>query len=322
MHGREETFPAAVLQEINGRNASPGAEYVCVGGLFPSQQASYRVIIDRISHRVPFYRTFLRHQVRLGALALPEIEAVQALDRLVVAQIAQELDIPALETVALPTRDHPARVIGEDLRNLVYPLPWDNILERIGFPAVVRPLRLEEGSFFQLDCLRQLWEVYAATGSRQVVLQSTVPTEERLMALVIGEECLLLGYSPSDASAEASPIRRSALEIPEGSGKYENLIVSTQACQEQVKDWSRALAKRSGLSSVGVEWVICKGRPNLVDLHFCPNLDWWVLGETHFAWAVRAIADVAIEWATRDTPPTKKSPASASGKPDSRRTGR
>ena len=75
LHGREETFPAAVLQEINGREDSPGAESILLGGVFPSAERKYRVILDRISHRITFYRAFVRQQEGLGAISLPADEA-------------------------------------------------------------------------------------------------------------------------------------------------------------------------------------------------------------------------------------------------------
>src|SRR5512140_152395 len=61
LFGMEDTFPWALVNEINTRAAAAGEEIeavpVQVGHVRQEDGLGYDVILDRISHEVPFYRT-------------------------------------------------------------------------------------------------------------------------------------------------------------------------------------------------------------------------------------------------------------------------
>ena len=65
--GREWSFPPAFIEEVNRRDAGVVAEYVKLGGTRMDDPCDYAVLIDRISHEVPYYRTFLKQAVLQGA---------------------------------------------------------------------------------------------------------------------------------------------------------------------------------------------------------------------------------------------------------------
>ena len=64
LFGMEDTFPWALCHEINElarrRGLSVKGEPVQIGHISQEQAFGYDVILDRISHEVPFYRTFLK----------------------------------------------------------------------------------------------------------------------------------------------------------------------------------------------------------------------------------------------------------------------
>ena len=66
--GREKTFPDALIKNINERgNGETIAEFVKLGGVRHDDPPRYDLVIDRISHEVPFYRASLKrlaHQHR------------------------------------------------------------------------------------------------------------------------------------------------------------------------------------------------------------------------------------------------------------------
>ena len=65
--GREKTFPEALIKNINERgNGEVIAEYLKLGGIKHDAPPAYDLVIDRISHEVPFYRATLKRM----ALAL------------------------------------------------------------------------------------------------------------------------------------------------------------------------------------------------------------------------------------------------------------
>src|SRR5215212_8975351 len=65
--GREWSFPPAFIEEVNKRDAGVIAEFPALGGTHHDAPAGYDVLIDRISHEVPMYRSVLKHAVVQGA---------------------------------------------------------------------------------------------------------------------------------------------------------------------------------------------------------------------------------------------------------------
>ena len=62
LHGRENTFPQAFIDEVN--RIAPktiSAEPVKIEMVEQGAPTDYAVIIDRISQDVPFYRAFLKN---------------------------------------------------------------------------------------------------------------------------------------------------------------------------------------------------------------------------------------------------------------------
>ena len=58
--GREWSWPPAFIEEVNRRDAGVVAEFVTLGGPTLDDVIPWAVVVDRISHEVPFYRTWLK----------------------------------------------------------------------------------------------------------------------------------------------------------------------------------------------------------------------------------------------------------------------
>src|SRR5207248_1474190 len=59
--GREVTFPESMIKSINEKGGGDvAAEMITVGGIRLDEPKRWDVIIDRISHEVPFYRATLK----------------------------------------------------------------------------------------------------------------------------------------------------------------------------------------------------------------------------------------------------------------------
>jgi hypothetical protein len=64
--GREWSFPPAFIEEVSRRGEGVTAEYVKLGGTRMDEPCPYAVLIDRISHEVPYYRVYLKNAVVQG----------------------------------------------------------------------------------------------------------------------------------------------------------------------------------------------------------------------------------------------------------------
>src|SRR5438552_2171639 len=67
----ENTFPPALVEKINSMKVTEvTAEFVKLGGVKMADASGYRVIIDRISQDIPFYRAFLKNAALTGSIVI------------------------------------------------------------------------------------------------------------------------------------------------------------------------------------------------------------------------------------------------------------
>src|SRR5437899_10566964 len=137
--GREWSFPPAFIEEVNRRDEGVVAEFVKLGGTRMDEPTPYAVIIDRISHEVPYYRSYLKHAMLHGVHVVNNPFMWTADDKFFGASLAAKLGVAHPKTIALPNKDYvPGIVPTESLRNLIYPLDWHGIIEQIGLPCVLK----------------------------------------------------------------------------------------------------------------------------------------------------------------------------------------
>ena len=271
LHGKEETFPPALVSEINSRQKTVRAEIIEVASVEALERSPFRWFVDRISSQVGYFASLLRQQQLLGAGCSPSLE-LQTLDRVGLAQLALQARVACLPTILLPHHSHPVGVVGEDLGNLAYPMPWETYVERVGLPGALRPAGLGQGPAQTFNSLSELWHLYGRSGDRLQVVQPDVGEGEHCMVLPMGDHWEVLGYDP---------IRGSYRPLPEGQ-------------QQAARKATQPLSQRLDLFLCGVEWVWHRSKLWLYDLHRCPNLDWWSLGEEPFQLLVESCARECI----------------------------
>jgi len=98
--GREWSFPPALIEEVARRDAGVQVEYVQLGGTSMDEPIPYAVIVDRISHEVPYYRTYLKHAVLQGVTVVNNPFMWTSDDKLFDASLATRLGVPSPKTIA------------------------------------------------------------------------------------------------------------------------------------------------------------------------------------------------------------------------------
>src|SRR5450756_2061187 len=136
--GREVGFPETLINRINERNSGVSAEMVRLRGTRMNETIPYSVIIDRISHEVPYYRLYLTKAVADGAIIINNPFWWSADNKFFECVLAERLGISVPRTVVLPNKSYEADIIDESLRNLDYPIPWEEIASYTGLPAVIK----------------------------------------------------------------------------------------------------------------------------------------------------------------------------------------
>ena len=138
--GREKTFPAALIDGINERGGGDVvAEFVKLDGVRHDAPPFYDLIIDRISHEVPFYRAFMKRAALEGTIVINNPFWWSSDDKFFNYSLAAKLGVAIPHTVLLPQKDYMEGITGESLRNLEFPLDWQGIADYVGFPAYIKP---------------------------------------------------------------------------------------------------------------------------------------------------------------------------------------
>ena len=107
--GREWSFPPAFIEEVaRARRRRRGRVREARRHGDGRAGADYAVIIDRISHEVPYYRTYLKHAVLQGATVVNNPFMWSADDKLFDATLATKLGVASPKTHrAAEPRVHP-----------------------------------------------------------------------------------------------------------------------------------------------------------------------------------------------------------------------
>lgn len=280
MVGREWSFPPAFVDEVHRRQAGVTAELVKVGAANMDEVPPYDVIIDRISHEVPYYRSYLKHAVVQGATVVNNPFMWSADDKFFGATLATRLGVASPKTLALPNKSYvPGIVPSESLRNLQYPLDWKGIVEFIGLPCILKDAH--GGGWKEVYVCHSLEELihhYDSSGLLTMVVQEFIQWDQFVRCLCIGQdEILPTKYDPKE--------RRYLVE-------HAHLAPDVGA--RVVKD-ARTLVRALGYDMNSIEFAIRDGVPYAIDfMNPAPDADQRSVGDEHFAWIVDAVADLAV----------------------------
>jgi hypothetical protein len=281
--GREWSFPPHFIDEVNRRNEGVTAEYVTLGAPRMDEPCEYAVIIDRISHEVPFYRTYLKQAVLQGCTVVNNPFMWTADDKFFGAALATSLGIAHPKTVVLPNKEYiPGIVHDESLRNLQYPLDWQGIIDYVGLPCVLKDAH--GGGWKDVYICRSLEELihnYDNSGMLTMVAQEFIKWDHFIRCICLGqEEILPIKYDPGE--------RKYHVDHAHMSGDLGTRVVAD----------SLKLVRALGYDMNSMEWAVKDGVPYAIDfMNPAPDMDIYSLTEHYFEWVVQHMADMAIHMA-------------------------
>lgn len=297
--GRERIFPEALIETINGRQVNGvRAEMARLGGTRLDEQTRYRVILDRISHEVPYYRAYLTKAVADGAIVVNNPFWWSADNKFVECVIAERLGVAVPRTVLLPNVSYEADIIDESLRNLESSIPWTEIAGYIGMPAVLKPA-IGGGSknVSVVDTVDELITAYQQSGHLTMIVQECIVYDNYARCWVIGrDEVRISGYDYHKPRAERYRIEH-RLE-PE--------------VYDRIMHDCLALTRALGYDMDTVEFAVRDGVPYAIDfLNPAPDCDPPSVGQENFEWVVEHVADLLIRYATGERLPPPDPTAAA-----------
>lgn len=202
--GREYSFPPAFIARVNdlGRPHGITGEFVSLGGTRMGEPARYRVIVDRISHEVDYYRAYLKHAVLEGTYVINNPFWWTADDKFFNYAVMAKLGVAIPKTVLLPQKGYPASVdiLPESLRNLEYPIDWEGLLDYVGRPAILKPYA--GGGWkhvYKVNNVDELIAAYDGTAPYCMTLQQFIHFDRYVRCFTFGKSDIVpVRYDPHE----------------------------------------------------------------------------------------------------------------------------
>ena len=285
LFGQEDTFPWALINAINAR----GGEDVEAGivqvsflkddGVFP-----YDLILDRISHEVLFYRTYLKCAAASGVRIVNNPIWWSADDKFFDNLVAKAVNVAVPRTVLLPHKQHPPNTDSKSFRNMQM-VNWDEVFGYLGWPVFMKPAY--GGGWkdvYKCDNAQEFFSAYDQTRDLTMMAQEAIEFELYYRCYVLGRKRVrIMAYDPK-APFHERYVRNPAPMKPE--------------FEERIRRDALALCEGLGYDMNTVEFAVRDGIPYAIDFMNCaPDADLYSVGQENFDWMVENMADTLIELA-------------------------
>jgi len=321
--GREETFPASMIKSISEKSGGKViAEMIKVGGIRLDEEKKYDIVIDRISHEVPYYRAMLKRMALEGTYIINNPFWWSADDKFFNFSLAAKIGVAIPKTVLLPQEKYIDDITPESLRNLEYPLDWEGIINYVGFPAFLKP---HDGGGWKnvskIHSLEELWSEYDQSGKLCMTLQEGIEYDQFVRCYCVGrEKVLIMPYDPSKPYLSGEQYHNAENYLsPELHARVEKDVIT--------------ICEALGYDLNTVEFAIKDGVPYAIDfMNPAPDAELASVGEYNHNWIVDSMTDFILrklsegfeqteyKWSAMLSGKTEKKKAVTAGKASAKET--
>ncbi len=288
LFGMEDTFPWALVNAINARGgdkveASPvEISYLKDDGVFP-----YDLILDRISHEIPFYRTYLKCAAASGVKIVNNPIWWSADDKFFDNLLAKAVDVAVPRTVLLPHKEYPPNTEAKSFRNMRW-VNWDEVFSYLGWPIFMKPAY--GGGWkdvYKVHNPQEFFAAYDQTRDLAMMAQEAIEFELYYRCYVLGRKRVhIMAYDPKQPHH-----LRYVKNPPPLDPKFE----------ARIRRDALALCDGLGYDMNTVEFAVRDGIPYAIDFMNCaPDADLNSVGKENFDWVVNNMAETLIEIVTSD----------------------
>ena len=301
LFGVENSFPSALVERINNRNpAGIQAEFVQTGAVHINKTPRYAVILDRISHDIPFYRAFLKHAAFSGTAIVNNPFWCSADDKFLNYTVAARLGVAVPPTALLPHKEYPNGTTEKSLRNLEFPLDWDGVLASIGEHGFLKPIH--GGGWRDVHEFRgrdEFFRAYDRSRDLAMVVQKAVEFTEYFRCFVVGQKKVrIMPYDPRRPHAERY------LPCTARAKTFRTKLLYRRMEEDAIK-----LCRALGYDLNSVEFAVENEIPYAIDfMNPVPDADVHSVGEANFQWIVDQVADFLIAKARTPRKPAHRWP--------------
>lgn len=284
--GREQTFPESIIKSINEKgDGKIVAEMVKIGGIKMDEPKKYDLVIDRISHEVPYYRATLKQMALQGTYIVNNPFWWSADDKFFNFSLANKIGVAIPKTVLLPQHSYIKDITSESLRNLEFPIDWQGIVNYVGFPAFLKP---HDGGGWKnvskIWSLEELWSEYNQSAKLCMTLQEGIEYDQFVRCYCVGQEkVLIMPYDPSKPYLSGMQyVNVDDYLTPELHARVEKDVIT--------------ICKALGYDLNTVEFAIKDGIPYAIDfMNPAPDAELASVGEKNHKWIVDAMTEFVIK---------------------------
>ncbi len=291
--GAEYDWPEAFMTAVNNSNAGITAELVKLGGTHMGEPVEYAVIIDRMSHKIPYYRAYVKHAAMQGVAVINNPFLWDVDSKFLGTAVISQLGLKSPRTIVLPNKQVECETSPDTFRNLKYPMDWEAIIEYVGVPAIFKDVHSGGRQFAaRVHNVDELIQRYDESGFRTTILQQLVDSNDHLHAFVIGQEAvMILRYSHTDGAYLPG-----ILSKEDGWGK-QLAIDALRITQQYQYDMNMVEFVVKGNDV----YVIAGSNP-------APDIDRRLMTAEQFDWCVNQTVAMAMARAQRPSPPQSPFP--------------
>jgi len=268
LHGTLESFPQAVLEELNSfRRGCCRFLTVDALRLEEREEAGWNtsVVLDLFSRRLPFLNESLYLVWQFTSTkVLNEPRTLRLHNRATVRQVASLAGFKTARSYLFPARTSFPPLPDEGFSNLKYPVSWERALKTCGPYPILQSLNFngEEGGL--VTDLGTLLRRYDETGSGLQELVSP-PSSDRIFRLYF--------VGPVTIVRELDPLTRQLLPQRVEEPSVVNSLTGA----------AKKLRKEIPLSICSFDLGWDGSEVEYIDLNPDPELEWWSLGERDFS---------------------------------------
>ena len=283
LFGMEDTFPWALIDRINtlGLTRSIQATPVEISYVKDDGVFAYDLILDRISHEVPFYRTFLKCAVASGVKVVNNPIWWSADDKFFDNLVAKAAGVAVPRTVLLPHKQHPPNTEDKSFRNMRW-VNWDEVFTFLGWPIFMKPAY--GGGWkdvYKVHNPAEFLAAYDQTRDLTIMAQEAIEFDSYYRCYVLGRKRVrIMQYDPKKPHH-----LRYVADFP-----------TPKALEQRMHRDALALCEALGYDMNTVEFAVRDGIPYAIDfMNAAPDADRHSVGEANFEWMVQNMAEVLIE---------------------------
>ena len=286
----EQPLITDLIDAINNNKKGITAELCKVPELNIDMEIPYSLIIDRISHVVPYYLQFAKEALLSGCYVINNPFRFYV-EKFFGFAAAKEIGVPVPRTILLPPKEQRKGINSDDLQNMIYPLKWKEITDFIKFPAFFKPAG--GWGWRGVNMVQNFDELmfhYDRSGEELMLLQEAIDYTHYVRCFCLGRKYTLpIHYRPDAPYHEQYVVDHDHLTPEQG---------------KLVHEYATALSDVLDFDMNVCEFAFRDGIPVAIDFtNMVPDMNPESIRWHYYDWAVTHMAKVALEYVEKPRVP-------------------